>query len=99
MGSESQPQYQGLHAPNWASQVPYSLLSLYGEGMAAEILSDDNDDSSCHYGVFFMRQMQCKNLMCTALFHPRSDPVIDADTAPIIQMGKMLAQENNLLRD
>lgn len=46
-----------------------------------------------------MQQMQCKHLICTALFNPRSDPVIDADIIPIVLIGKMLAQENNLLRE
>lgn len=47
---------------------------------------------------FFMRQMQCKHFMCTASFNPYSDAVIDANVIPIVQMGKMLAPENNLVQ-
>lgn len=49
-------------------------------------------------GYFFMQQMQCKHFICNASFNPYNDPVIDANIIPIVQMGKMLVQEKNLVQ-
>lgn len=58
----------------------------------------DGDDNSSYYitEYLIMRQMQCKQFMCTASFNPYSDPVTDAKIISIVQMGKMLVQEYNL---
>lgn len=62
--------------------------------MALEILSDDDNYSSYYYRVFNYSTVQCRQFVCTASFTPYSDPVMDAEIIPILQMGKMVVQED-----
>lgn len=48
---------------------------------------------------FLCNRCNAKYLMCIALVNTYSDPLIDAQIIPTVQMGKMPAQGKNLLRN